>query len=93
MLFDGRTIKTDNNSNTAYVNDDEINKEFDRVLALDPADQAKDWAKLDERIMKTRAPSVPLYVDVAYYLTGSKLGGIFISSIFGYPSFVNAHVR
>lgn len=93
VLFDGRSIKTDNNSNTSYVNDDAINKEYDRVLALDPADQAPEWAKIDEKIMKTQAPAVPLYVDVAYYLTGSKLGGIFISSIFGYPSFVDAHVK
>ncbi len=93
VLFDGRTIKADNNSNTAYVNSDEVNKEFDRVLALDPADQSKEWAKLDQRIMKELAPSVPLYVDVAYFLRGSKLNGIFISSIFGFPSFVNAHVK
>lgn len=93
VLFDGRTIKATNNSNTSYVNDDAINSEFDRVLKLDPAKQAKEWAKVDERIMKDDAPCVPLYVDVGYFLTGSKLGGIFISSIFGYPSFVNAHVK
>jgi len=93
VLFDGRTVKAANNSNTSYVNDDGINKEYDRVLALDPADQAPEWAKIDEQIMKKQAPAVPLYVDVAYFLTGSKLGGIFISSIFGYPSFVNAHVK
>ena len=34
VLFDGRTIKAENNSNTSYVNNDTINAEFDRVLAL-----------------------------------------------------------
>lgn len=43
--------------------------------------------------MKEHAPVVPLYVDVAYVVHGSKAGGVFISSVFGYPSFVNAHVK
>ncbi|MGB9377081.1 MAG: ABC transporter substrate-binding protein [Mycobacteriales bacterium] len=93
VLFDGRTIKATNNQDTSYVNDNAINADFDRVLKLDPADQAKDWGKLDEKIMKDLAPAVPLYVDVGFYLTGSKLSGIFLSSIFGYPSFVNANVK
>jgi peptide/nickel transport system substrate-binding protein len=93
VLYDGRTIKPTNNSNVSYVNDDAINAEFDRVLALSPEAQALEWGKLDERIMRQNAPVVPLYVDVGYYLTGSKVGGVFIGSVFGYPSLVNAHVR
>jgi peptide/nickel transport system substrate-binding protein len=93
VLFDGRTIKATNNINRSYVNSDAVNAEFDRVGKLDATEQAPEWAKLDERIMKELAPAVPLYVDVAYYLHGSKVGGLFISSIFGYPSFVNAHVK
>ncbi|WP_232072084.1 ABC transporter substrate-binding protein [Phytohabitans flavus] len=93
VLFDGRSIKAEGNSNTSYVNDDAINSEFDRVLAMPPADQAPEWAKLDERIMRELAPAVPVYVEVAYYLHGSKAGGVFVSSVFGYPSFVNAFVK
>ncbi|WP_416902471.1 ABC transporter substrate-binding protein [Micromonospora echinospora] len=93
VLFDGRTIKAENNSNTSYVNNEAINAEFDRVLALPVAEQGAEWAKLDERIMKELAPAVPLFVENGYYLHGSKVGGIFISSIFGYPSFVNVHVK
>lgn len=93
VLFDGRSIKAEGNSNTSFINNDAINAEFDRVLALPSADQAPEWAKLDERIMKELAPVVPLYVDVAYFLHGSKAGGLFVSSVFGYPSFVNAYVK
>jgi peptide/nickel transport system substrate-binding protein len=93
VLFDGRTIKAEGNSNTSYINDDAINAEFDRVLAMDPADQAKEWGNLDERIMKDLAPAVPLFVDVAYYLHGSKLGGVFVGSIFGYPMFTNSYAK
>ncbi|MFD0595825.1 hypothetical protein ACFQZ4_28880 [Catellatospora coxensis] len=93
VLFDGRTIKDEGNSNTSYVNSDAINAEFDRVLALDPAAQAPEWAKLDERIMKELAPAVPLYADVMFVMHGSKVGGVYIDSIFGYPAFTRAFVK
>ncbi|SCG73000.1 ABC transporter substrate-binding protein [Micromonospora humi] len=93
VLYDGRTIKAEGNSNSSYFNDDAINAEMDRILAMPPADQGPEWGKLDERIMKEHAPVVPLYVDVAYNVHGSKAGGVFISSVFGYPNFVNAFVK
>lgn len=93
VLYDGRTIKAEGNSNQSYFNSPEINAEFDRILAMEPAKQGPEWAKLDERIMREHAPVVPLFVDVAYNVHGSKVGGIFISSVFGYPSFVNAYVK
>lgn len=92
-LFDGRSIKDEGNSNTSYMNDPAINSEFDRILAMPPAQQGPEWAKLDQRIMTQDAPAVPLYVDVAYYLHGSKAGGLFIGSVFGYPCFANAFVK
>ncbi|GAA5191479.1 ABC transporter substrate-binding protein [Rugosimonospora acidiphila] len=92
-LFDGRKIQDSGNSDTSYVDDPAIDSEFDRVLALDPAKQGPEWAKLDQRIMKELAPAVPLYVDVRYELHGSKAGGLFIGSVFGYPAFTNAFVK
>ncbi len=93
VLFDGRSIKDEGNSNTSQLNDPGINAEFDRVLALDPVAQADEWSKLDERIMKEHAPAVPLYVEVVTVAHGSKAGGLFIGSIFGWTSFVNAYVK
>ncbi len=92
-LFDGRSIKAEGNSNTSFLNDTALNAEFDRVLAMPPDKQGPEWAKLDKRIMEQDAPAVPLYVDVAFYAFGSKAGGLFIGSVFGYPSFVNAFVK
>jgi len=93
VLFDGRSIKAEGNSNSAYMNSDAINAEFDRIQALDPDKQAAEWGALDERIMTEVAPVVPLYVDVAYFLHGSKVGGLFVSGVFPYPSFVNAYIE
>jgi len=93
VLFDGRTIRADSNSNSSFVNSDAINAEFDRILALDPAQQTSEWAAVDQQIMTELAPAVPLYVDVADSVHGSKAGGLFISGIFGSPAFVNAYVK
>jgi peptide/nickel transport system substrate-binding protein len=43
--------------------------------------------------MKDYAPVVPLYVDVQFTLRGSKVDGVFIDSIFGYPQFTNTYVK
>ncbi|MFF5217277.1 ABC transporter substrate-binding protein [Micromonospora sp. NPDC000442] len=93
VLYDGRAIRATGNSNESYFDDPTINAEFDRILALPPSEQGPHWAQLDERIMREHAPVVPLYVDVAYLVHGSKAGGAFVSSVFGYPSLVNAHVE
>ncbi|MGC4744346.1 hypothetical protein ACLQ28_01590 [Micromonospora sp. DT201] len=45
MLYDGRTIKAEGNSNQAYFNDPAVNAEIDRILALEPAAQGPEWAK------------------------------------------------
>ncbi|MFE9656111.1 ABC transporter substrate-binding protein [Micromonospora sp. NPDC006431] len=93
VLFDGRAIKAEGSNNTSQLNNDAINAEFDRVLAEDPAKQAEEWSKLDERLMKESAPAVPLYNEVTSIAHGEKAGGVFIGSIFGWPSFVDAYVK
>jgi peptide/nickel transport system substrate-binding protein len=92
-LFDGRAIKAEGNSDTSFMNDSAINAEFDRILAMDAGIQGPEWAKLDQRIMKDIAPAVPLYVNLNYTLFGSKAGGVYIGSVFGWPAFTNAFVK
>ena len=92
VLFDGRTIKDAGNSDSSLLNDDALNAEFDRIQALPPEQQASQWGPVDQQIMTDFAPAVPLYVDEAYFLHGSEVGGLFVSSVFGSPSFVNAYV-
>ncbi|MEU1684328.1 ABC transporter substrate-binding protein [Micromonospora sp. NPDC005707] len=93
VLFDGRAIKDEGSNNTSQLNSAAINAEFDRVLAEDPAKQAEEWSALDEKLMKESAPAVPLYNEVISIAHGEKAGGVFIGSIFGWPSFVDAYVK
>jgi len=94
VLWDGRTIRDANNQNYMYWNNDEVNKEFDRINALpDPAAAAKAWAALDKKIMTEFAPCVPLTFDRDYLLHGSKVGGLFESDVLGTVAFVNVHLK
>ncbi|WP_432988830.1 ABC transporter substrate-binding protein [Dactylosporangium sp. CA-233914] len=94
VLYDGRAIKADGSNNGAsYLNQPALNADFDRILALPTEQQGAEWAKLDERIMREYAPVVPLYVQVMFTLHGSRVGGVFIDSVFGSPQFVNAYAK
>ncbi|GAA3215891.1 ABC transporter substrate-binding protein [Dactylosporangium siamense] len=94
VLYDGRAIKDGGSNNGAsYLNASALNAEFDRVLALPVGEQGPEWGKLDEKIMKEYAPVVPLYVDVMFTIHGSKVGGIFIDSIWGSVAVTNAYVK
>lgn len=93
VLWDGRNIKAQNNNNYSYFNDSSINTEIDRILKLGPAEAAPEWAKLDEKIMKEFAPEVPLYFDAWNSIVGSKIGGVFVSDVLGFPSLLNVHVK
>jgi peptide/nickel transport system substrate-binding protein len=94
VLYDGRAIKDGGSNNGAsYLNATPLNAEFDRILAMPVEQQGTEWATLSEKIMREYAPVVPLYVDVQFTLRGSKVDGVFIDSIFGYPQFTNAYVK
>ncbi len=93
-LYDGSTIKSANNTNECYLNAPDVNSEVKRILALPAAQQGPEWSKLDKLIMTKYAPVVPLWYSNGYYLVGSKIGGITLSSVFGgFPLYNNAYVK
>lgn len=83
-LLDGRTIREKGNQNLAYFNSDVVNKEIDRIKGLKATESAAEWAKLDKLIMETEAPLIPQYYIGNYEITGSKIGGTFLSDSFGH---------
>jgi peptide/nickel transport system substrate-binding protein len=93
ILYDGRTIRPTSNKDTAYFNADDVNAEIDRISTLPAGQQGEAWMALDKKIMTEYAPVVPLYVSQAFYLYGSKVGGLFASRTLGYPDFVSVYVK
>ena len=79
-LFDGRLIAPDG-SDSMLFNDPAVNAEIDRINAeTDLAQQDKDWAALDKKIM-AEAPIIP-WVDLRQVsLYGPGLGGVHLGFI------------
>ncbi len=93
-LLDGRSITDHNNQNVSYYNNPATNAEIDRISSeSDQAQAAADWATLDEKIMAEDAPLVPLYVNRYYALTGSDVGGAFLSNAWGVTSLSSLYVK
>lgn len=82
------------NSNLAYLDVDAINTEEARLGALtDRTLAGVGYGNLDEKIMKEYAPIVPVYYDRWYSLVGSKIGGAYLSSLWGAPSLQNVYIK
>ncbi|AVT36788.1 ABC transporter substrate-binding protein [Plantactinospora sp. BB1] len=93
VLWDGRKLGPQGNSNVSYFNADDVNAEIDRVSNLPAGEAGPEWAKLDQMIMEKYVPVVPIYQDNTFLVTGSKVGGLIISEQFGTPVFYNAHIK
>ncbi|WP_042370891.1 ABC transporter substrate-binding protein [Streptacidiphilus neutrinimicus] len=89
-LFDGRLIAPDS-SDSMLFDDPSVNAQIDRITAeTDLAQQDKDWAALDKKIMG-EAPIIP-WVDLRQVsLYGPNLGGVhlgFIGTVYPLDVFV-----
>lgn len=93
-LYDGDRITPEGNNNTTYLDDPEVNKKIDEILALSDLTEAdKRWAELDKEIMTRLAPSVPVIYDKQTTMYGSKIGGIYLSAPFGNSGLNNMYVK
>lgn len=82
------------NSNLAYLDVPAVNDEEARLGTLaDRVEAGVGYGNLDEKIMKEYAPIVPVYYDRSYSLNGSKIGGLYLSGLWGAPSLQNVFVK
>jgi peptide/nickel transport system substrate-binding protein len=92
VLTDGRSIQPNGNNDVSYYNDDAYNKKLDAASKL-PSDQsADDWAKLDQEWSKFAA-TVPVYYNKSLSLTGSKVGGVELSTDLGTNVYTSVYLK
>jgi len=94
LMKGGNNITPTGNQNLSYFDNPEVNAELDRIAALtDPGEAGKAYAALDKKIMTDFAPLIPSYYDHQYSLTGSKVGGAYLSGLWGSPSLQNVWIK
>ena len=82
------------NSNLSYFDESSVNSEESRLAGLSNRTEAGlGYGNLDEKIMKDFAPVIPIYYDVSTSLYGSKVGGVYLSGLWGSPSLQNVYVK
>jgi len=92
VLFNGARIVDEGNQNDSYLNDPGINKKLDDLQTEpDRVAAATAYGELDQEIMTDHAPVIPWGCLRYFGLHGSKLGGTFLSPVYGLPNLVDAY--
>jgi peptide/nickel transport system substrate-binding protein len=93
-LWNGLTISETGNVNVSYLSDAAI---YSRIIDLrimpDRDAAAKSYAELDEQLMTTDVPMVPLFERTRNTITGPNVGGLYIDRRCGVVALVNAYVK
>jgi len=94
-IFDGRLIEQNPTAapNKSFLNEPKVNDEIDRISALPPDQQPKEWSALDKMVMTDYLPVVPIDYSKNAYLHGSKVGGAIMDVYAGGPDFTKLFVK
>jgi peptide/nickel transport system substrate-binding protein len=94
LMKGGTAIQPTGNNNWSYLDNAEVNAELDRI-ATEPDQQkaAEEYMALDERVMRDFAPLVPVMNYHRLILTGSKIGGSYLSRPWIQPSLQNIYIK
>jgi peptide/nickel transport system substrate-binding protein len=93
VLYDGRKLGPQGNSNVSYFNADDVNAEIDKASALPAGEAGDDWAKIDRMIQEKYYPVAPIYQTKHIVLMGAKVGGVFVSDTYGTEMLYNAYLK
>jgi peptide/nickel transport system substrate-binding protein len=93
VLWDGRSLGPQGNSNVSYFNSDEVNQKIDQASVLSAGEAGPKWAEIDQLIMEKYVPVVPLFQAKFTGVVGSKVGGVFLSDNLGTHVLYNAYAK
>jgi peptide/nickel transport system substrate-binding protein len=87
VLFDGRKLQAQNNTDYTYFNSPAFNSGLDHAASLSGTARANAYAKLDQDLMVKYAPAVPYLFATNDYFVSSRVKNWIYSSYFGSPYF------
>ena len=76
----------------SFLNDPDVDREVNRIAALPLDEQAAAWGDFDKQIESDVYPYVVTGVDVIHALSGSRVGGLSISSDSGMPTWKDLYL-
>lgn len=81
--MDGRNL-ADGTNNYSFLNDEHVNSEIDRILAItDIKKQNDEWRTLSEYVLKNDTSQIPFIFDKYFNIHGSGLGGVTYNEVYG----------
>ncbi|WP_112240134.1 ABC transporter substrate-binding protein [Kribbella monticola] len=91
VLFKSDAIALGNS--IGQLQDKTLDAEIDRVTALDPNAQLKEWGKIDKMILEKYLPAIPLYYSASDFPIGKNLGHVINDVTQGMPEFTSIYVK
>jgi peptide/nickel transport system substrate-binding protein len=91
VLFKSDAIALGNS--IGQLQDPALDKEIDRVAALTPDEQLKEWGKVDKKILQDYLPAVPLYYSASAFPVGKNIGHAINDVTQGMPEFTSLYLK
>jgi peptide/nickel transport system substrate-binding protein len=91
VLFRSDAVELSNS--IGMLQDKTLDAEIDRVGALSPDEQLKEWMKVDKQILEKYLPLIPLYYSASYYPIGKNLGHVVNDPTQGLPEFTSMYLK
>jgi peptide/nickel transport system substrate-binding protein len=91
VLFKSDAIALGNS--IGQIQDPALDAEIDRVSALDPNAQLKEWSKVDKKILTDYLPAIPLYYSASAFPVGKNIGHAINDVTQGMPEFTSLYLK
>jgi peptide/nickel transport system substrate-binding protein len=70
-----------------------LDAEIDRVAAMTPDQQLKEWSKIDKKILQDYLPAIPLYYSASAFPVGKNIGHAINDVTQGLPEFTSLYLK
>jgi peptide/nickel transport system substrate-binding protein len=91
VLFKSDAIELGNSA--GQIQDKALDAEIDKITALDPNAQLKEWSKIDKKILQEYLPVLPLYYSQSAFPVGKNIGHAVNDVTQGMPEFTSLYLK